>query len=151
MQQYQGNKECLLKSAADQNTSLLYISSNPYILNRKTNTKAVLPSQACGNFPRCNVTRRLRWSWSRCVHSAAPLCSPPHPDPTCARPPPAGLPYSATLGSDSPAQRVGSNFWQSLGASFIVFSFFPQGIPIIIEAVYTNTSCLPFQFLNLYF
>lgn len=61
MQQYQGNKECFLQSAADQKTSLLsYISSNPYILNRKTNTKAVIPSQACGNFPRGNVSRRPR-------------------------------------------------------------------------------------------
>lgn len=53
MQQYQGNKECFLKSAADQKSSLLaYISSNPYTLNRKTDTKAVIPSQPCGNCPR---------------------------------------------------------------------------------------------------
>lgn len=61
MQQYQGNKECFLfflswffffKSAADQNTLLLRILSNPYILNTKTNIKAVIVS---GNFARCNV------------------------------------------------------------------------------------------------
>lgn len=40
------------KSAADQNTLLLRILSNPYILNTKTNIKAVIVS---GNFARCNV------------------------------------------------------------------------------------------------
>lgn len=33
------------KSAADQNTLLLHILSNPYILNTKTNIKAVILSQ----------------------------------------------------------------------------------------------------------
>lgn len=54
-----GDKECFFKKCSRSKHIAIYLS-NPYILNMKTNIKAVIPSQVCGNFARCNVTRRLR-------------------------------------------------------------------------------------------